>query len=170
MSSASANSGYSVTGSHNLHRIQGSVPEETDLAVEDLDELGDFPGYNNTRSSTRRRFSEHSTNIEKQFPTFASLENRTRENIKKAQWQTTLGFSGIPEVPQSRRHSFADVPARHVSTSSSGDSQAHVGSVHALSNRDDSYGSYVEGALNTSPTENCEYPRFRMNTIIRLAE
>ena len=34
--------------------------------------------------------------------------------MKKAQWQTSLGFGSMREVPQSRRHSFADVPPRGV--------------------------------------------------------
>ncbi|KAK5276576.1 hypothetical protein LTR40_011453, partial [Exophiala xenobiotica] len=46
-------------------------------------------------------------------------ENRNIDGSKKAHWQTSLGFGPIPEAPQSRRHSFADVPTRHGSFSSS---------------------------------------------------
>ena len=125
VSSASANSGYAVgTGAHGLHRIRGSVPEEADLAVEDLDELGDIPGYSDIHGNARRRLSEHSTNLEQHFPTFASLENRNLENVRKAHWQTTLGFGSVSDIPQSRRHSFADIPMRHGSISSASESQA----------------------------------------------
>ncbi|KAK2778332.1 hypothetical protein FQN52_002865 [Onygenales sp. PD_12] len=158
MSSASATSGFSIAPSHNPHRLPGSVPEETDLAVEDLDELREIPGYNNTRSNARRRFSEHSTNLEKQFPGFNSLENRAVEHLKKAHWQSSPGFGAMPEGPQSRRHSFADIPLRHPSLSSSADSQhLPVGSAASLNNRDDSFGSYPDGALTSSPADNREY-------------
>jgi hypothetical protein len=119
LSSASATSGYAVGQAHKLHPIQGSVPEESALVVEDLDELGDIPGYSNSRVGMRRRYSEHSANLEKQFPTFSALENRTLENMKRAQWQSSLGFGGLPDIPQSRRHSFAEVPTRHPSFPSS---------------------------------------------------
>ncbi|KAL1970623.1 hypothetical protein VTN77DRAFT_4267 [Rasamsonia byssochlamydoides] len=161
-SSASANSGYSMAGGvHNLHRIRGSVPEESDLAVEDLDELGDIhAGYSNIRSNTRRRFSEHSGNLEKQFPTFASLENRPLENIKRAHWQTSLGFGSISELPQSRRHSFADIPPRHASISSIGESQSHIGGVNSrsgLGDREEGYANIMDGTLTTTPGENPSY-------------
>ncbi|KAL1998610.1 hypothetical protein VTN02DRAFT_5888 [Thermoascus thermophilus] len=159
VSSASANSGYSVASNvHNLHRIRGSVPEESDLAVEDLDELGDIPGYNNIRSSTRRRFSEHA-NLEKQFSTF-SLENRALENVKRAHWQTSLGFGSVVDLPQSRRHSFADIPLRHASISSAGDSHANISGINArsgLGDRDEGFANFAEGTLTTSPGDNPSY-------------
>lgn len=136
MSSAAANSGYPASAGHGTHRIRGSVPEETDLAVEDLDELGDIPGYKDMRGNTRRRFSEHA-NLEQQFPTFASLENRNLENVRKAHWQTSLGFGGLADIPQSRRHSFADIPMRHGSVSSIGDMQDNIAPRSGLGDRDE---------------------------------
>src|SRR5699024_9387520 len=109
------------------HAIRGSVPEESDLDVHDLDELRSIHGYNNNLGGPKRRFSEHSANLEKQFSGLAPLENRALDNVRKAHWQTSLGFDSIPEIPQSRRHSFADIPMRHTSISSAaGDSQAPV--------------------------------------------
>ncbi|KAJ5601007.1 hypothetical protein N7510_010541 [Penicillium lagena] len=115
-----ASSSASVAGAaHALHRIHGSVPEESDLAVEDIGELRDIQGYSNMRSNTRRRFSEHSANLEPQFSSFASpLDNRALDNVRKAHWQTSLGFGSLVDVPQSRRHSFADIPVRHTSAGS----------------------------------------------------
>ncbi|EGE06259.1 hypothetical protein TEQG_05263 [Trichophyton equinum CBS 127.97] len=152
LSSTSANNGYSMAQTHKLHPIQGSVPEESDLAVEDLEDVGGFAGYN-SRNNARRRFSEHSTNLEKQFPTFASLENRTLENIKRAQWQSSLGFGSIADAPQSRRHSFADTLTRHPSSSfpSSSETRASAGSTSSLLTRDE--GSFTENGLNTSSAE-----------------
>lgn len=151
VSSASASGGYAVGGSvHGLHRIRGSVPEETDLAVEDLDELGDIPGYNNIRSNTRRRMSEHSANLEQQFPAFASLENRNLENVRKAHWQTTLGFGSVSDIPQSRRHSFADMPMRHASVGSLGETPATINPRSGLPEREDGYGN-MENPLSSAP-------------------
>lgn len=156
MSSASATSGYAVgAGIHNLHRIQGSVPEEGDLAVEDLDEVGDIPGYSNIHSNTRRRYSEHSANLEKQFPSINSLDNRALDSFRKAHWQTSLGFGGMSDIPQSRRHSFADIPMRH--TSVSGDS-----SRNQLGDREDNYTGIGEGSLSNAQGQNREYQRFQM--------
>lgn len=155
-SSASANSGYAVGGGiHGLHRIRGSVPEETDLAVEDLDELGDIPGYSSIHGNPRRRFSEHSTNLEQQFPTFASLENRNLENVRQAHWQTTLGFGGGADIPQSRRHSFADIPMRHASISSAGESQA-IDHRAGLADREEGYANIGENHLANAQGQNRE--------------
>lgn len=154
-SSASANSGYSLAQGHKLHPIHGSVPEESDLAVEDMDELGDFPGYNNTRSNARRRFSLHSANMEKQFPTFTTLDN-----IKRAQWQSSLGFGSISELPQSRRHSFAEIPTRH---SFSGPAGPQSPGGLASNRQDDGIGSYAEAGLNASSTDTREYFTSRNN-------
>ncbi|PYI05016.1 hypothetical protein BO78DRAFT_448221 [Aspergillus sclerotiicarbonarius CBS 121057] len=161
MSSASAASGYAIgSGLHNLHRIRGSVPEETDLAVEDLDEVGDIPGYNNIHSSTRRRMSEHSANLEKQLAPMASLENRALENVRKAHWQTSLGFGSMADIPQSRRHSFADIPIRHASVS--GESQAAASSRAGMGDREEDYANIADGPLSTIQGQNREYPRFHV--------
>lgn len=165
LSSASANSGYPVTQGHKLHPIQGSVPEESDLAVEDLDELGGFPGYNNNRSNARRRFSEHSANLEKQFPTFTSLENRTLENIKRAQWQSSLGFGGIGDISQSRRHSFADIPSRNASSfASTNDPQGVVGS--SSMKKPDAHNSFAEAPHSPIDTSKYLFPTHRRSPLL----
>lgn len=141
-----ASSTASAAGVHSLHRIRGGVPEE-DLAVEDLGELRDIHGYSNMRSNTRRRFSEHSANLEQQGPSYPSpLENRALENVRKAHWQTSLGFGSVADIPQSRRHSFADVPMRHASISST-DSHTTATPRAGLGDRDDGYGN-----INASPS------------------
>jgi hypothetical protein len=166
-STASGTSGYSLHGGvHHLHRIHGSVPEEADLAVEDLDELGDIPpGYGNIRNSGRRRFSEHSANLEKQFPPYASVENRPLENLKRAHWQTSLGFGSISELPQSRRHSFADISTRQGSISSIGEAVPPGGGINprsGLIDREEGYANIIDGALTSPSGENreCSRPLF----------
>ncbi|KAL4869135.1 hypothetical protein BDV12DRAFT_196568 [Aspergillus spectabilis] len=158
MTTASAANGYAVGGGiRNSHRIHSSVPEEADLAVEDLDEVGNIPGYNDIYNNPRRRFSEHSVNLEKQFPTFTPLENRTLENIRKAHWQTSLGFGSLADIPQSRRHSFAEIPMRHPSVSgeSQGASNAHAG----LGEQEENYANLSEGPVSNAPGQNREYQR-----------
>ena len=49
---------------------------------------------------------------------YGSAENRKLENVKRAIWQSSLGFGGLSDISQSRRHSFADVPTRHASVGS----------------------------------------------------
>lgn len=155
-STASANGGYAVGGApRNLHSIHGSVPEETDV---DLDELRAIQGYSNIRGGPKRRFSEHA-NLEKQLSGLAPLENRALDNVRKAHWQTSLGFGSIPEIPQSRRHSFADIPMRHTSISSAaGDSQAPVNLRTGFGDPEDEQHSHIaDGPLVNTPGQNREY-------------
>ncbi|KAJ5678724.1 hypothetical protein N7462_006968 [Penicillium macrosclerotiorum] len=141
-----ASSSASVAGGvHSLHRIRGSVPEE-DLAVEDLGELRDIQGYGNMRGNPRRRFSEHSANLEQQFSSFAPP------------WKTTsLGFGGVADIPQSRRHSFADIPMRHTSVGSV-DSHVTVTPRAGLAERDDGYGN-INDYSNPSMQSQSYYSR-----------
>ncbi|KAL4884555.1 PSP1 C-terminal conserved region-domain-containing protein [Aspergillus karnatakaensis] len=164
LSTTSAAGGYAIGGSlRNAHRIQGSVPEEADLAVEDLDEVGNIPGYNDIYNNPRRRFSEHSVNLEKQFSSYAPLENRALENIRKAHWQTSLGFGSLADIPQSRRHSFAEIPMRHPSIS--GEAQGASNPHSGLSEQEDSYANLSEGPASNAPGQNQSYfardPSFR---------
>ena len=89
------------------------MPEEADYAVDEMDEI-QSQGFNGTAGSGRR-YSEYSVAPENRA--YAVPENRKLENLSKSHWQSSLGFGGI-EGQQSRRHSFADVPARNVSISS----------------------------------------------------
>ncbi|CDM26535.1 hypothetical protein DTO013E5_4741 [Penicillium roqueforti] len=124
-------------GGHPLHRIRGGVPEG-DLAAEDLGELRDITGYN-MRGNARRRFSEHLAPPEAQFSSFTSpLENRALDNVRKAHWQTSLGFGGMSDMPQSRRHSFAEIPMRHGSVGSV-DSHSTATPRATIGDRDDGY-------------------------------
>ena len=133
-----AGSVASSGGGHPLHRIRSGVLEG-DLAAEDPGELRDITGYNNLRGNARRRFSEHLAPQEAQFSSFTSpLENRALDNVRKAHWQTSLGFGGIPDMPQSRRHSFAEIPMRHGSIGSV-DSHSTATPRATMGDRDDGY-------------------------------
>ncbi|CEL05940.1 Putative PSP1 domain protein [Aspergillus calidoustus] len=156
MSSASGASGYAVgSGIRNMHPIRGSVPEEADLAVEDLDEVGSIPGYNDIYNNPRRRFSEHSVNLEKQFSAFTPLEYRTMDNLRKAHWQTSLGFGSLQDIPQSRRHSFAEIPIRHASIS--GETPVANNLRAGLGEQEESYPNTGDGSVPNAPGQNQSY-------------
>lgn len=136
---ASSSASGAGAGGHAIHRIRGSVPEE--MSPEDYGDLRDIEGFSNMHGNTRRRLSEHSANPEQQLSSFPpSLENRTLENVRKAHWQSSLGFGGVAEVSQSRRHSFADIPMRHGSIGSA-DSHNAATPRAVQGDREDGYGN-----------------------------
>ncbi len=104
-------------GLGNGYGLQESVPEESDFAVDELDEPNDAADL--AKRAMSRRMSEYSA--QSPFRSAYTVENRKLENVKKAYWQSSLGFSGVVDVSQSRRHSFADVPTRQASINSMSD-------------------------------------------------
>lgn len=101
-------------GLGNGYFTQEPVPEESDYAVDEHDEANDGSEMA-ARRSLARRMSEYGPGT---LRTPYLIENRKLENVKKGIWQSSLGFGGLGEPPQSRRHSFADVPTRQASISS----------------------------------------------------
>ncbi|KAI1329309.1 hypothetical protein F5Y16DRAFT_106214 [Xylariaceae sp. FL0255] len=104
-------------GLGNGYSVHDPVPEESDYAVDELDELNDGQDPASKRSFVRRMSEYGPGTFRSPFP----LENRKLENVKRAFWQSSLGFGGLGDIPQSRRHSFADVPTRQGSIGSLGD-------------------------------------------------
>jgi len=104
------NSGYA---------LQEPVAEESEYAIDELDEINEI--HISNQGMLARRLSEYGPTSQPRIPSYAPLENRKLENVKKAYWQSSLGFGGLEDIPQSRRHSFADVPTRQGSVSSAGD-------------------------------------------------
>lgn len=100
-------------GMGNGYGFQESVPEESEFAVDELDEALDGDLAAASKRAAMRRMSEYGGAGPFRSP-FA-LENRKLENVKKAFWQSAPGF---PDNSPSRRHSFADVPTRQASISS----------------------------------------------------
>jgi hypothetical protein len=84
--------------------FQEPVPEESDYAVDELDETNEGSDML-ARRALSRRMSEFGAG-----PFRSPFENRKLENVKNAMWQTTLGFGAGGDVSQSRRHSFAEMP------------------------------------------------------------
>lgn len=113
-----ASTGYGNLG--NGYSLRDSVPEESsDFAVDD--ELNDVDGT--AKRGFTRRMSEFDGGPFRQSFTLDGrpvVENRPLENVKKAIWSSSQAFN-VGEQPQSRRHSFADVPTRQASVGSIGD-------------------------------------------------
>lgn len=109
-----ASTGFGVGNGYGLH---DPVPEESSDYAVDLDESNDVTDIAAKRAFGRR-MSEFGSGP---FRTSFSLENRPLETVKKAIWSSSLGFGGLSDIPQSRRHSFADVPTRQPSIGSIGD-------------------------------------------------
>lgn len=104
-------------GLGNGYSVHDPVPEESDYAVDELDELNDGQDHMMKRAFARR-MSEYGGSYR---PVYNTAENKKLENVKRAFWQSSLGFGGLGDIPQSRRHSFADVPTRQPSISSMGE-------------------------------------------------
>lgn len=111
-----ASTGTSYFG--NGYNVREPVPEESDYAIDELDEMHEA-GESFARRAANRRMSEYGGAA---FRSPFGMDSRKTENVnlKKALW-TTSGFP-VPDSSQSRRHSFANMPTRQGSISSIADS------------------------------------------------
>ena len=135
-------------------RISESVLEESDEMQSSLDDLNNQPAPSQY-GAIGRRYSEFNANSGTPFSVAEFAENRKLESVKKGQWQSSLGFGGLVDIPQSRRHSFADIPTRHGSISSTGDVQGGI-----IGDARTALG-YREGSIHQSQGDGGEYTRFR---------
>ena len=125
--------------------LQEAVPEESDYAIDELDEISELQDIT-SKGLLTRRLSEYGAGQNRASP-YVSLENRKLENVKKAYWQSSLGFAGMNDIPQSRRHSFADVPTRQGSVSSVGEQlSAHESNLQESMSPKEYQGRYQDGA------------------------
>lgn len=133
-------------GLGNGYGLQEAVPEEEDYAIDEMDELSELQEIT-AKGLLTRRMSEYGAGQNRVSP-YMSLENRNLENVKKKNyWQSSLGFGGLADIPQSRRHSFADVPARQGSVSSAGDVLSiHEASLQESMSPKDYQGRFQDGA------------------------
>ncbi|XP_044724461.1 PSP1 domain-containing protein [Hirsutella rhossiliensis] len=102
----------------NGYPLRETVPEESDYAIDELDESNEA-GDPFGRRSSARRMSEYGGGPIRG----PGMDNRKVDNmnLKKALWSSSPGFFG-GDVSQSRRHSFANMPTRQGSISSIADS------------------------------------------------
>jgi hypothetical protein len=126
--------------------LQDSVPEESDYAIDELDEANDGSDAA-ARRNIARRMSEYGAGPGPFRSPFLP-ENRKLENVKKAFWQSSLGFGGLGDIPQSRRHSFAEIPTRQPSISSIGEAVAS----HEAASQDSAHGQEFPNAYPDNPS------------------
>ncbi|CAK7564206.1 MAG: hypothetical protein SEPTF4163_002092 [Sporothrix epigloea] len=97
------------------HGLQELIPgESSDYAIDELDEINDGDAFAAAKGVNDRRMSEFAAPGSFRPP--FSAENRKLESVKKAYWQTNP--AGFADISPSRRHSFADIPARQTSIGS----------------------------------------------------
>lgn len=145
--------------------IRGTVPDETKLAFLEPDDSVAKKVYD-YESVSGIRSNEHVAKRGTQQAMSGITENRSLEGlIKKGQWQSSLGFGGLGDISQSRRHSFADVPTRPTSISSAdepykgittGDSTSGAGSTFAGS------AGFGEGLKRPPQGDTGEHGQFRL--------
>jgi hypothetical protein len=139
---SSTSNAFSLASGYGL---QEPVPEESDYAIDELDEINELQELT-SKGLPSRRLSEFAAG-QNRVPPYVSLENRKLENVKKAYWQSSLGFGGLADIPQSRRHSFADVPTRQGSGSSAGEPlAAHEGNLQESMSPKEYQSRFQDGA------------------------
>lgn len=144
-------------------RARETIPKESDYALYEADDSNANPVYDYEGVSGREP-GKYIAKCRKQYSPPGVAENRTLESVKKGQWQSSLGFGGLAELPQSRRHSFADVPTRPTSISSADEPQNGFTTTDrnlGAGGRHTSPAGYGEGLVRPSHVDSCEYTRFR---------
>lgn len=136
-----ASTGFGGIG--NGYGLHDPVPEENSDYAVDLDESGELSDLAGKRAFGRRMSEFGSGPFRSSF----SLENRPLENVKKALWSSSLGFGGLADIPQSRRHSFAEIPTRQPSIGSIGD-HVHAQDPGSQEGQDFAVGQYENSLLN----------------------
>ncbi|KAL8705859.1 MAG: hypothetical protein Q9201_001082 [Fulgogasparrea decipioides] len=166
--SARGSNRLSTTGSNanvtrhlapNHQRGHESVQEEGSYGIDEQSGMRIGHSYSN-EGLRARRSSEYASKSGSQYAMTGIPEHRNLEGFKKNHWQSSLGFGGVVEPPQSRRHSFAEVPTRQTSISSSGEVK---GGSKVEQNSRASTGPQVpnEGLARPSQGDGSEYTRFR---------
>lgn len=150
-------------GSHK--RLRGAVPDEAKLAFFEPDDsmakkVYDYESVSGIRSNgyVAKSGTQHAIS--------GITENRSLEGvIKKGQWQSSLGFGGLGDIPQSRRHSFADVPTRPTSISSADEPYKGINAGDSTSGAGGTFAGpagFGEGLKRTPQGDSGEHGQFRL--------
>lgn len=137
--------------------------ESSDQAVYETDDADMQKAF---RNDVGRRFSEFGVKPGTQYNFSGGPEYRHVEGVKKGQWQSSLSFGNIVEPPQSRRHSFAEVPTRQNSTGPGHDLQNSRDSTEfgiSANGKPVSPDGYPEGMVRPPQNESGEYATFHLN-------
>ena len=139
-------------------RLQNTFQDESSPSYFDVDDSRpDEP--QKTSSSLGRRFSEFGTSSGPHYTLNVHTDNKTLDHVKRGQWQSSLGFARAEDPPQSRRHSFAELPTRRNSLGTNEEEDlAHPPSDFAISPRDrsDKPDVYNSNASHLSQGDHCK--------------
>ena len=150
-----------------LHPAQEVTGEEGSEYAVDGDELHELQGFGR-HAFPPRRFSEFTPDRDGRLVSLGMPVNSKLESIKRGQWQSSLGFTGLEEIPQSRRHSFAEPDSRNPSTSSSASAAAVPQGFPinpAISSKQEHANVYGNGSERRMPKDNREYDHFFSNRV-----
>ncbi|KAL8788080.1 MAG: hypothetical protein Q9213_001838 [Squamulea squamosa] len=146
----------------NSQRAHGYVQEDGHHVPREVGDIQIGQSYGN-EGVRARRSSEYAPSSSIHHAMTGIPEHRNLDTFKKGHWQSSLGFGGIVEAPQSRRHSFAEVPTRQTSISPSG--EVNNGSNMDQGSRPGAGPSvplgYTEDVVRPSQGDSSEYTRFR---------
>ena len=109
-----------TSGQYYHQRLRDSVPEETTSTFSESIE-GEHSDTQKLHGPLGRKFSEYGTKTGPHYALGVNADHKILDSVRKGQWQSSLGFARVEEPPQSRRHSFAEMPTRHNSLDSTGD-------------------------------------------------
>ncbi|KAL8767421.1 MAG: hypothetical protein Q9209_006069 [Squamulea sp. 1 TL-2023] len=141
----------------NSQRAHSYVQEDGQHGPREVGDIQTGQSYSNGGLRARRS-SEYASTSSTHHAMTGIPEHRNLETFKKGHWQSSLGFGGIVEAPQSRRHSFAEVPTRQTSISPSGDVSNGAGQAVPL--------GYTEDVVRPSQGDSSEYTRFRFRQTV----
>jgi hypothetical protein len=82
---SSTSNAYSLGGAYSM---QEPLPEESDYAIDELDEINELQEIT-SKGLLARRMSEYGAGGQQRLPSYATLENRKLENVKKGHWVTS---------------------------------------------------------------------------------
>ena len=117
------------TGAKFVPGVEGETEETDEVFLNSSDERHG-PEYHRYETSTQGLFTlslSHGiltyTNLRtRPFRSpDSAVSDRQSDGFRKRHWQSSLGFTGVAEPTQSRRHSFAEIPLRHPSVGSNPD-------------------------------------------------
>ncbi|TKA61955.1 hypothetical protein B0A49_13319, partial [Cryomyces minteri] len=141
-------------------KLNGAPLTESDYAIDEIEDSPDLQAYGSAGPS-RRKFSEYGAMSDSRYQS-SDIENRRIENIKRAQWQSSLGFGGIGDGQQSRRHSFADISTRRGSLAS--DTRYELGDFGSRVSREDYTNAYGDTTRYPEQSSSREYTYFRRSS------
>ncbi|KAK5106881.1 hypothetical protein LTS08_001004 [Lithohypha guttulata] len=113
----SNNSNYTTSSAFRGTRLRNPALEGAEIAIEDVDEPTQL--RQPIRGAPSRRLSDFQSALPTRQSAASNLSIMNLGNARNTpHWSSNLDFGQLDTIPQSRRHSFADVPTRRGSMGS----------------------------------------------------